>query len=98
MQGNSSTLTAIDEPQATAPSASRQPSILDCWPIAAYTLIAVALLAWRLHWTDTSGHLSLPWDLLLGWTPLLFAWLLHRIVSRPARRDTRWWRRLAILS
>jgi uncharacterized membrane protein len=77
---------------------SRQPCLLDCWPAATYTAIAVGVLVCRLHWTGTSGHLSLPWDILLGWIPLIFAWLLHGIVARPPANRGRWWRRLAILS
>src|SRR3954470_11665943 len=97
MQPKTETLTPVEVQTTTVPAGSRRLSILDCWPVAVYTTIALSLLAWRLHSTSTSGHLSLPWDILLGWIPLIFAWLLPPIVSRSPIVPGRWWRRLAIL-
>src|SRR5436305_183095 len=69
---------------------------LPWWPILVYSGIAVALLAWRIHWTNSSGHLSLPWDLSLGWIPLIFAGLLSRVVTRPTSHPR--WRRFGIIA
>src|SRR4051794_13939713 len=66
------------------------------WPIIVNSAIVGALLVWRAHWTNTSGHLSLPWDLVLGWIPLIFAWLLVHVVDRPSAHPR--WRRFGIIA
>jgi uncharacterized membrane protein len=97
MQTKTETLIPVEVQRTNVPAGSRRLSVLDCWPVAAYNAIALSLLVWRLHSTSTSGHLSLPWDILLGWIPLIFAWLLHSIVPRTPIAHSRWWRRLAMV-
>jgi uncharacterized membrane protein len=59
--------------------------------------LVLGLLGCRLWWARTSGHLSLLWDLALGWTPLLLAWLLHRAADRSVNAPRRAWRRGVLL-
>ncbi|HEX8912778.1 MAG TPA: DUF1361 domain-containing protein [Humisphaera sp.] len=57
-------------------------------PAAVATGVSLALLAVRIRYTNGGRHLSLPWDLFLGWFPVGLAWLFHRVAGRPEPR--RW--------
>jgi uncharacterized membrane protein len=54
--------------------------------LALATAVPLALLLLRLRLTGKSGHLSLPWDLFLGWFPVLLAVPFHRAFRRPEPR------------
>lgn len=47
------------------------------------TACPIALLALRVRLTGTSGHLSLPWDLFLGWVPVLLSLPFAHVFRRP---------------
>jgi uncharacterized membrane protein len=50
------------------------------------TAMTLGLLACRLHYTGRAGHLSLIWDLFLGWLPIVPALLAYRLAGRSVGR------------
>jgi len=56
----------------------RYPLLLPLFLLAGSSALSVALFAGRWAYTGAPAYRFIPWNLILAWVPVFFAWLAHR--------------------